>query len=469
MSKLQTDRYLLCPDYALRGWKRLPFAIQNLRTGNTEFLRKPQFLLFLDCDGQTEINLSSLSPEDRDFYQRMLKYHYIRKCEPGEKLSPEQEYLFYPARYKSYVQWSITGKCNYRCKHCFMSAPHAAMGEPSFDECMQILDAFARCGVKSVDLTGGEPLIRSDFWKIVDAILERKMLIHTVYSNGKLVTDEFLDEMQKRNLHFNIQMSFDGIGWHDWLRGVKGAEKLVIDAFQRCRERNIRTGASMVLFRENLGTIRETVKLLGELGCKGLKLCGTTPQGEWINQKEHFLTQDEIYQAFMDYIPQYFEDGTPVPIIMEGFFSYNPKDHCATAINEKNCPEEFFSKRTMCSNIRNDMYVSPQGLVLPCMTMAGTAIEEQFPNMLETPLEEILDESFYMRICDARVSDYMEHNPECAVCEYRSQCCGGCRAYAVGTNGLDYLAKDERACHYFKSGWMERKEQLLAELGIKSH
>lgn len=74
-----------------------------------------------------------------------------------------------------------------------------------------------------------------------------------------------------------------------------------------------------------------------------------------------------------------------------------------------------------------------------------------------------------MQICDARVSDYMQHNPECAVCEYRSQCCGGCRAYAVGTNGLDYLAKDERACHYFKSGWMERKEQLLAELGIKSH
>jgi len=40
-------------------------------------------------------------------------------------------------------------------------------------------------------------------------------------------------------------------------------------------------------------------------------------------------------------------------------------------------------------------YVSPQGKVLPCMTF-GTPMEEKFPNMLETPLEEILDESLYM-------------------------------------------------------------------------
>ena len=38
------------------------------------------------------------------------------------------------------VLWTITGKCNFRCRHCFMSAPHAAEGEPTFEELMQMLN-----------------------------------------------------------------------------------------------------------------------------------------------------------------------------------------------------------------------------------------------------------------------------------------------------------------------------------------
>ena len=121
----------------------------------------------------------------------------IWPCECGEKLLSDQEYRFYNNAFKEHVQWSITGKCNFRCRHCFMSAPHAAEGEPSFEQLMEMLDGFAACGIKGVSLTGGEPLIRRDFWQVVDAILERGMIIPYIYSNGFLVTDQFLDELEK--------------------------------------------------------------------------------------------------------------------------------------------------------------------------------------------------------------------------------------------------------------------------------
>ena len=85
-----------------------------------------------------------------------------------------QRYRFYDARCKQMVQWSITGKCNYRCRHCFMSAPHAAQGEP---------------------------MVRADFWELVDEIIKRDIQIDTIYSNGLLVTDEFLD---KNSLYMDI-------------------------------------------------------------------------------------------------------------------------------------------------------------------------------------------------------------------------------------------------------------------------
>ena len=119
---------------------------------------------------------------------------------------------------------------------------------------------------------------------------------------------------------------------------------------------------------------------------------------------------------------------------------------------------------SMYENVRPD--VSPKGNVLPCMSMVGGPIEEQFPNMLKTPLEDILDgKSTYMTITSARVGDFMEHNPECGICEYRSDCCGGCRAIAVRDHPTDYLSADLDTCLYFKGGWKEKKDALLRKIG----
>ncbi len=145
---LTKRRYILNPAYAFRGFKLLPYAVQNLFFPHTEF-------------------------------------------------------------FKESVQWSITGRCNYRCRHCFMSAPHAAQGEPDWSELMAMLDAFCRCGIRNISLTGGEPMFRRNFWQLVDEILRRGINITTLYSNGLLITDVFLDELQKRHIRPCVRRSAD--------------------------------------------------------------------------------------------------------------------------------------------------------------------------------------------------------------------------------------------------------------------
>ena len=173
-----------------------------------------------------------------------------------------------------------------------------------------------------------------------------------------------------------------------------------------------------------------------------------------------------MFQAFLDYIPHYFEDGKPISIGMEGFFSYDLPDDCFS-IFEKNVPDELLSKVQMCGHVRKEMYVSPQGNILPCMSMVGSPIEDQFPNMLETPLEVLLDkDSLYMDITSFTIEDYMKHNPECRECEYSNACCGGCRAIAVRDHPTDYLSVDLDVCEYYKGGWKAKKDALLKELGV---
>ena len=458
--------YILSPHWCLRGWKLLPYAAQRFDAPVTEFFLGHDYDLLRACDGQTDIDWLKLNDSDRSRYERWERMGFIIRCPKGARLSPDQEYRFYPSRFKERVQWSITGRCNYRCKHCFMSAPTGAQGEPTWDELMVMLDAFERCGIRGLCLTGGEPLIRSDFWDLVDEILRRGMVVPTIFSNGALVTDEFLDKLEQRSMRPNIQFSFDGVGWHDWMRGVPHAEQVAIDAMRRCKERGIPTSVSMVLCKHNAGCIRDTVNLLASLDVGSLKIGNAYPQGEWQHQKEHWLSQAEAYEAFLEYIPQYFEDGTPLTLALEGFFSYDIVRERMSASHERNVEEQYFPRATMCAHVRREMYVSPQGRILPCMSMVGGPIEQQFPNMLETPLEEILDtDSPYMDIIDARISDFMEHNPECRECSWRTACCGGCRAIAVRDHPLDYLAPDLLTCEYYKGGWKDRKDELLRSIG----
>ena len=458
-------RYLLHPGFALRGWKKLPYALQYLFRDRTEFFYEDEFDLLLKCDGETDIDWDSLSEKEKGFLEHLEKNHFIKQVHHGEKLRDYQKYVFYKARFKESVQWSITGKCNFRCKHCFMSAPHAVQGEPTWDELMVMLDAFERCGVRNLNLTGGEPMFRKDFWALVDEILRRGMFIPTLYSNGMLITEKFMEELEKRHMHPTIQFSYDGIGHYDWMRGVEGAEKAVIAAIKRCREHGLPVSVSMVLFKENVDTIRDTVNFMASLGVGAIKIGNASPQGEWVNQKEHYLTQAEVYEAFLDYIPKYFEDGMPISIALEGFFSYEKGESYLHAVSEKDIPEDKFAKATMCGHVRRGLYVSPQGNVLPCMSMVGGPIEQQFPNMLKTPLEDILDnDSLYMKIVSFTIKDFMDHNPECRECEYKTHCCGGCRAIAVRDHPTDYLSKDLITCEYYKGGWMKRKNDLLKSI-----
>ena len=462
-----TRHYILSHNYALRGWKLLPYAVQYLHAPKTEFFTKEQWELFSACDGRTDIDWDALADEQKEMYANWEKSGFIRRCGPDERLRPYQEYRFYPARFKEKVQWSITGRCNYRCRHCFMSAPHAAQGEPSWEQLMTMLDAFERCGVRNLELTGGEPMFRRDFWDLVDEIHARGMAVPQLYSNGLLITDGFLDKLEERHMHPAIQFSFDGVGHHDWMRGAAGAERVVLDALERCRKRGFSTSVSMVVCRESIGSLRESVNLMASLGVRSMKVGNASPQGEWLDQPEHYLSQAELYEAFLEYIPHYFEDGMPLTLGLEGFFNYDVPAQKLSASQEKHISEDKFGRAMMCGHVRRGMYVSPKGNVLPCMSMVGGPIEEQFPNMLETPLEDILDrQSLYMDITSFRISDFMEHNPECRSCEYRTACGGGCRALAVRDHPTDYLSKDLDTCRYFRDGWKDKKEAVLKRIGV---
>ena len=455
--------YVLEKGFELCGWKGLPFGLRYPNPHYCDFFDKESYHLVYALDGRHDIDEDTLTDKQKKLLERLKKREIVLPADGTTHLEPWQEYKSFPGIYKSSVQWSITGRCNYNCRHCFMSAPDYHGEDLTLEQCAHILDELRTCGIRTVALTGGEALVNAHFYGILDEIKKRGMSLDTLYSNGELVDDKLLDELEKRNMRPAFHMSFDGVGWHDWMRGVDGAEKSVIRAFELLHKRGYQTSASMCLHRHNISTLKESVDLMASLGLVHLKMNIASPTGRWKNETEHFLTQDEAHQAILDYIPQYVADGMPLSVQFCGFLDFDKEKQRILIPFAKYTGLPAAEKGYACGAVRTGMYISPTGKILPCMPLGGTAIDPLFESVLDKPLSEILSDSYYKDACLIKMGECLAHNEKCHDCEYRLYCGGGCRACACGETSTDYKGIDEEACYFFKSGWFEKAKKVIEQ------
>lgn len=450
-------KYILDERFRFRGWYKKPTGIYDTRRKEAFFPDADSYLTLLKCDGANDVDLSSLDEKAKNTLKAFEEEGIIRRARFGEFLQEDQMYRAYPARYRKSVHWSITGACNLKCRHCFMSAPNAKHGAPSHEEIIRIADQMAECGIFQVGITGGEPLIRDDLMQIIDALNEREIGITVIYTNGWLVDEVLLDALEERNVHPGFQLSYDGVGWHDWLRGVSGAEERTIKALKLLQERNFRTSVSMCIHRKNQHTLRESVKLMAELGVTGMKVNAVMELGEWANPElaDARISAAEEMEIYEAYIPQYFEDNAPLPISLGDFFEYTPGESEWKIGCEKPLTEEEVERCPSCGVLTKHFYIGADGMVAPCMGMADSEFSKQFPNLRETPLKEILRDSGFVDLCNTTVGEVRRHNPECLECPHIDRCTGGCRQVALVQEN-DFYAIDRPQCEFFKNRWDER-------------
>ena len=96
----------------------------------------------------------------------MRKPVYHRVLGPGEARLWEKR-----APLLAYLDVELTERCNFNCVHCYINRPagdrKAKAGELSTERIKTILEEAASLGCLRVRFTGGEPLLRERFRRIV--------------------------------------------------------------------------------------------------------------------------------------------------------------------------------------------------------------------------------------------------------------------------------------------------------------
>lgn len=445
------------------GFRNYHYGLLNHFSGDTCFFTHEQFSLIEKCDGKHEIDLEALSKDENEFFKWLKDNYFIRENHEDKALSSKQEYILYNNDYKDSVQLSITGNCNCKCRHCFVSAPIRKYRELSLKECIRILDQLKSCGVYKTGLTGGEPLLHPDFKKLIENMHDRQLVLSTLYTNGILLDDDILDMFRKYNMSPDIQISFDGIGTHDWIRGIEGIEEKAVKAIRKSVDKGFFTHISMVLYKGNKDKLFDNICFLDSLGVKSIKVSAIENLGEWQRYNDDYgLNDSDVYETYLQVIPKIINLKPQSTIELGGFFTYDHTRNIITSTFENRCTQENENRFLLCTSLKKSFYINSDGMVYPCVSMISDDKDEEL-NVLSFPLQEILDNPKYNNVTGKMAIDFFKANAKCNECEYRYQCLGGCRAKAM-QNGNGQLGIDQQVCSYYKDGWKKRKDELLSSL-----
>ena len=452
--------YRLKDNVALRKWRYVDRAIYLKGVENALGATPEEFELLQMCDGQTDLPPTPC-------LEGLLHRRLIEPCEKGHKPNPWSTLRQYDNYYFPKMNLMVTGKCNLNCLHCFNAKDNAPLNtELSYEQVLDILDQARDIGIHAFTITGGEPMVHKRFLDIVRAIYEREMFIFELNTNGLLITQSMLDVFKELGCRPLIKISFDGVGYHNWIRQHPKAEELTLKAIELCIKNGFAVKAQVQVNRKNVDAMEETARLLDGMGVSEMRLIRTTEAPRWEkNSPNSSLTIEEYFERMTSFAKNYIHSGMGMTIDVWQLLRLFPSSKTYELVPIACGKDEFNIRIPMCKGNRGMIAISSTGEAVPCLQMSGWFLERgiSLGNVLKTPLKELVKDSDYLNLAMAPLLKQILENDKCANCKYYKACTGGCPALGLlySKNG-NYYHEDVTKCIFFENGWYDL---LIKELG----
>ncbi|HEY1361258.1 MAG TPA: heme d1 biosynthesis radical SAM protein NirJ [Xanthobacteraceae bacterium] len=153
------------------------------------------------------------------------------------------------------VIWNLIRRCNLTCRHCYsISGDVDFPGELTTAEVFRVMDDLKSCRVPVLILSGGEPLMRADIFRISARAKEMGFYLG-LSSNGTLIDSAMAERVRATGYDY-VGISLDGVGAaHDRFRRKEGAYAAALGALRLLRDRGVKVGVRFTMTRDNAGEL----------------------------------------------------------------------------------------------------------------------------------------------------------------------------------------------------------------------
>jgi len=164
------------------------------------------------------------------------------------------------------LRMALTARCNLACIYCHHEGEPASRGEISPELAVSLATAAARLGVRSLKLTGGEPLLRADLEDIIAKM--PKALRISLTTNGILL-EERAYGLAEAGLE-RVNVSLDSLKQQTY-RAITGGregdlEKVILGIDSALEAGLDPIKLNMVVLQENQNEVAEMIEFSRERG-----------------------------------------------------------------------------------------------------------------------------------------------------------------------------------------------------------
>jgi len=322
------------------------------------------------------------------------------------------------------VQLDLTYRCNERCIHCYLD--HDDHGEMTTAEIKGLLDQMAEAGVFYLTISGGEILMRRDFFELLEYARARTFSVK-LKTNGVLIREKEAARLRALGVEYvQISIYSHRPEVHDAITKMPGSLEQSIRGMRLLRQQGIHVIMANVLMRQNALDYPGVKALAAELGAQFMLDPTVTPMMDG----DRSILNLNVNEAALREV---FQNEALVG---------NVEEFCAPPLG----PDEEALSALPCSAGHTACYVSPYGDVYPCV---------QFPmpcgNVRRTKFVDIWRHS--PQLNEVR-SITLGDMPSCSKCVHGGSC--------TRCPGLAYLEGDMRGPSY------QDCEKSFARTGVPS-
>lgn len=336
------------------------------------------------------------------------------------------------------VIWEMTRACALACRHCRAEAiPHRNPSELTTKEAFSLVDAVRECGKPIFVLTGGDPLMRDDIYKIAEYATNRGLRVAVSPSATGRLTRFALERLARAGCR-RISLSIDAATaeMHDRFRGVAGSFNRTLAAARVARELGLELQINTTVSRFNADQLTQIAALLEQLDAILWSAFFLVPVGR--ATPDQVLDARETEEAFRTL----YRISERAPFAVKTteaphYRRYVAQRQAASPARQRPArSSQPWTQFPAIGDGKGFVFISHTGEICP-----SGFLPEPVGNVRTDNLLEVYREDPTMR----RLRSPETFGGKCGVCEFR-QLCGGSRSRAFTMSG-DAFA-EEPTCAY---------------------
>ncbi len=255
------------------------------------------------------------------------------------------------------IHWEITWRCNERCVHCYNPGaahlPHEKAerdtNELDTGEVFAALGQMRDLGVFRLTLSGGEPMLRRDFWEIM-AEARRLGFSVNIYTNGLKLNSESvqrLAQLYPSTVSISVYSAEPTV--HDQITRIPGSFGRSVEALALLRQHGIRTYLKSIQMNHTVRSHSLVHELAETLGAGPEIDMGMSAAADGASAPLALAAQNPAELVVMAATP-----GSPLYVgsVEEGFHYIQRDPHA-----------------TVCGAGVGAMSIDPEGTILPCSSL----------------------------------------------------------------------------------------------------